>query len=87
METICGVSPVVEVVKETYANGGIALQLWDHEGPLLTPTQWIPGIPAGCVAIKDYDENAGCLAQLMRDGVIAAPHQYLDGLPICRVLF
>jgi ribosomal protein L37AE/L43A len=86
-ESVCGVSPMVEVVKETYANGGIALQLWDDDGPLLTATQWIPGIPAGCVAIKDYDENAGCLTQLIRHGVIAPPHLYLDGYPICRVLF
>jgi hypothetical protein len=85
--TICGVSPVVDVVKERYANGGIGLQLWDHEGPLLTATQWIPGIPAGCVAIKDYAENEGCLAELVRTGVVAPPHQYLSGRPICRVLF
>jgi hypothetical protein len=84
---ICGVSPEVNVVKEHYANGGVGLQLWDHEGPLLTATQWIPGIPAGCVAIKDYEENEGCLGQLVRTGVIAPPHQFLNGYPICRVLF
>lgn len=85
--TICGVSPVVEVVKETYAKGGTALQLWDHEGPLLTATQWIPRIPSKCVAIKDYAENQGCLAQLISHGVIEPPHEFLDGLPICRLRF
>ena len=86
-ETVCGVSPNVEVVRERYANGGYGLQLWDNEGPLMTATRWIPGIPLGCVAIKDFDENAGCLEQLVAQGVIDPPHQYLDGYPICRLRF
>lgn len=85
--TICGVSPVVEVVLERYAMGGYGLQLWDSEGPLMTPTRWIPGIPAGCVAIKDFDENAGCLEQLIAQRVIEPPQEFLEGLPICRLLF
>lgn len=82
---LAGVSPVVEVVRETYVNGGIGLQLWDHEGPLMTATVWIPGIPAACVAIKDYEENEGCLAQLIHHRVIYPPHTFLKGLPVCRL--
>lgn len=85
IHTACGISPVVELVIESYAMGGIALQLWDHEGPLLTATLWIPGIPEGCVAIKDFDENEGILDQLIRQKVVDAPHVFLDGLPICRL--
>ncbi len=83
--TICGVSPIVEVVMERYAMGGYGIQLWDNEGPLMTATRWIPGIPAGCVAIKDFDENAGCLEQLIARGVIEPPQEFLEGLPICRL--
>jgi len=71
----------VDVVKERYANGGVGLQLWDHEGPLLT------GIPDGFVAIKDYEENDGCLAQLIAKSVIDQPIGFLNGYPICRLLF
>lgn len=85
--TVAGVSPEVEVVKERYAKGGTGLQLWDHEGPLLTATHWLPGIPEGCVAVKDYEENEGCLAQLIAKGVLGRPERFQNGYPICRVLF
>ena len=83
--TICGISPEVEVVVEQYSNGGPGLQLWDHEGPLMTATVWVPGIPEGRVAIKDYAENQGCLEELIRHGVVDPPEAFLDGLPICRL--
>jgi len=85
--TICGVSPTVTVVKERYAKGGLGLQLWDDEGPLLTASQWVPGIPAGCVAIKSHAENVGCLAQLIRHGVVSEPLAFINGYPVCRVVF
>ncbi len=85
--TLAGISEVVTVLKEQYRNGGTALQLWDEEGPLITATSWIPGIPEGHVAIKDYAENEGCLAELLRHGVVDPPCGYLGGFPICRLRF
>ena len=86
--TACGHrSERVEIEKTAYAKGGIALQMWDDEGPFMTITCWVPGVPSTCVAIKNYAENEGCLEQLQQAGVIAPPHSYRSGLPICQLLF
>jgi hypothetical protein len=85
--TVCGHrSERVEIEKTTYSKGGVALQLWDEDGPLMTATSWVPRVPANCVAIKTYAENEGCLEQLQQAGVIAPPHSYRSGLPICQLL-
>lgn len=86
--TACGHrSERVEIEKTAYANGGIALQMWDDEGPFITVTCWVPGLPADCVAIKNYAENEGCLEQLQQAGVIASPLRYQSGFPVCQLLF
>lgn len=85
--SLAGISEVVTVIKEPYRKGGIGLQLWDNEGPLMTATSWIPGIPEGHVAIKDYAENEGCLAELVRHGVVDPPIGYSGPFPICRLRF
>ena len=71
---------------EEYRNGGVALQLWDHAGPLITATQWVPCIPEGHVAIKDHEENEGCLEQLIAQGVVGPRVMSIQGFPICRLL-
>ena len=83
--TVSGVYPKVEVLIERYARGGIALELWNDEGLLLTATVWLPGLPQGRVAIKDHSENAGCLEQLVDHGIVDPPESFMDGLPICRL--
>lgn len=83
--THAGLSENVEIEVQSYARGGMGLQLWDSEGPLLTASTWIPGIPEGHVAIKNYSENEGCLEQLVQAGLILAPHFYISGFPVCRL--
>ncbi|BCX49847.1 conserved hypothetical protein [Haloferula helveola] len=83
--TIAGVSPIAVVSIDDYTRGGIALRVIDHDGPLMTATVWVPGIPAGHVAIKDYPEHEGCLEQLIRHRVVEPTGDTLDGFPICRL--
>lgn len=83
--TSWGVLPTAWVSLEHYANGGLALQIWDADGPYTTASSWVPGVPADSVAIKDYSENEGILDELIRLRVISPPNQFNNGLPVCRV--
>jgi hypothetical protein len=87
----CGVLRWVEVVKDYYPTGDLGLRLYvKAEGVrecLMVPTCLIPGIPEGCVAIRDEAENRGVLRELTNAGVIDDPHAFIGGIPICRVLF
>lgn len=88
---VYGTLPRVDVVKKRYTTGEIALYIEvGLDGPrvtLLVASCWVPGIPEGCVAIKDFAENRGCLAALTNAGVIDDPHLFIDDVPVCRVLF
>lgn len=54
---------------------------------LMVASCLVPGIPEGCVAIKDFAENRGCLRELTNAGVVDDPHFFIAGIPICRLLF
>lgn len=61
----------VNVAKAEYERGGIALIGLERNGEqFATFTSWLPGIPEGEVAIKDYGENEGFKQQLVDQGVI-----------------
>ena len=61
----------VTLRRETYRQGGDALQLWKDGELLATATVWLPTPPAeGCVWIKDWSENSGMLDSLVAAGVI-----------------
>lgn len=82
----------IDVVKTEYNKGGVALVGLDHEdgAPFTTFTSWLPGIPEGLVAIKDYSENEGFAAQLVAQGVIEMTgEQRFSGhavFPLAKVL-
>ena len=88
---VCGTLPFVEVVKKQYTTGDIALYIEmvinGRRETLMIASCLIPGIPADCVAIKDFAECRGCLRELTNAGVIDDPHLYIQDIPICRVLF
>ncbi len=88
---VCGTLPFVEVVKLRYSTGDIALYIEavfnGQRETLMIASCLIPGIPPDCVAVKDFAENRGCLRELTNAGAIDDPHLYLNGIPICRVLF
>ena len=88
---VCGTLPHVQVIKKQYTTGEIALYIEvGFDGPretLMIASCWVPGIPEGCVAIKDFAENFGCLSALTNAGVIDDPHGFIEDIPICRVLF
>ncbi len=77
-----------------YADGdGIAIRLVDVEdgSPVATATvnPSVP-VPAGCVAIKDWAENAGMLAACLAAGLVADTGvrircDYVSA-PLCRLL-
>lgn len=62
----------VDVVKAEYEKGGIALIAVESKSGMefATLTSWIPGIPEGQVAIKNYSENEGFAQQLVDQGVV-----------------
>ena len=88
---VLGTLRQVEVVKKQYVTGDIALYIeavfQGKRETLLIASCLIPGIPPDCVAIKDFAENRGCLRELTNAGAIDDPHLFLNGVPICRVLF
>lgn len=73
-----------------YANGGPAIRLLTEEyEPYCTATVWIPDIPEKHVAIKDYAENEGVLAALIRAGIVGQPVEWRQSgwvmIPICKL--
>lgn len=64
--------PNVEVVFSTYQRGGVAIQLYDEDGPLGTASVYMDGNEPspGCVWIKDWSENEGILESLTKAKVI-----------------
>lgn len=84
----------LEVKKMEYANGRIALQLFevgDFE-PYMVATVNLPELPLeeGEVFIKDYSENEGIFEALLRAGIIEFAGKMADNgyvkVPVCRVL-
>lgn len=71
-----GLNQSVAVRFATYRNGQRAILLETLDGePWSDATRAVDApIPADCVAIKDYSENEGMLALLIKSGVVdAAP--------------
>ncbi len=77
-----------------YADGdGIAIRLVDVEdgSPVATATvnSTVP-VPVGCVAIKDWSENAGMLAACLAAGLVADTGVRIRcdfaSAPLCRLL-
>jgi hypothetical protein len=83
----------VKIVKHQYANNRIALQLIDeHTGePQMTATTNLVDHPCpdGYAYIKDFSENEGILAELIRVGVVCEPVCYVSSgyvrVPLCYV--
>jgi hypothetical protein len=79
-DTRFGLNETVRVHFERYPNGQLALLLVteDHE-PWLTATSAISSpVPTGCIAVKDWSENEGVPAMLLKSDVI-------EGDPVARV--
>lgn len=87
-----GYTCVIEVLR--YQNGRPALQLVDAYGgaPVATATVNLPDevLEPGEVAIKDYSENEGMLAVLVKAGIVGAPVRTVTSgwvtVPICPLL-
>jgi hypothetical protein len=79
------------IEKGEYRAGGPALHLASAEDgePIATATVWLPNIPAGCVAIKNYSENEGMLPALVSAGVVSKPINYISSgfvtIPVCKL--
>lgn len=77
-DTRLGQSQPVRVEFTRYLDGGaIAIELVCAEEksfgePWMTATVNIPGIPEGCVAVKDYSEGEGLPELLCSAGIIEA---------------
>ncbi len=88
---VLGRLPRVEVVKRQYTTGEIALyieaEFHGSRETVMVASCWVPGIPEGCVAIKEHSENEGVLSELTNAGAVDDPEFYLGGIPVCRVLF
>jgi hypothetical protein len=77
-----------------YNNGRVAIQLIDVEdgSPVAVATVNLPqyDLSEDEVIIKDYSENEGVLAALIKGGVITKPVRYvLTGFvtcPVCKLL-
>lgn len=83
-----------EVVIKTgqYNTGSTALRLVTPEGkPLLTATVNIPAVILNPdqVLIKDYSENSGILAELIRLNIVSEPEFYVTSgfvdIPGCQL--
>ena len=71
-----------------YLDRHIVIRLLDQEGfPVAIATVNLGGLAMDEVAIKDYSENAGMLALLLKADVIYPPHRFLQSgyvsFPIC----
>ena len=73
-----------------YRNGGTALVLNDETEDRVVLTVWIEGLAAGEVAVKDYSENEGVLAELLRLKIVKEPHRVAQAgyvnLPVCKLV-
>ena len=80
----------VDVRRYNMRPGNPAIQLYDADGsPYLTASVNLPDkqvVPDGCIAIKDYSENAGIAEALQSAGIIGERVCYMDGIPIYRLL-
>jgi len=87
----------VEVLKQEYNNGGIALTLvgFDTEpydpdetfyiGDVLCATVWVEGLLSGEIAVKNYGENQGILDWLLENNFIDTPVNLLDGFYVFKL--
>lgn len=67
-----GTNQALNVCFATYRNGQRAIRLETPDGEPWTDATRAVGcpLPADCVAIKDYSENEGLLALLVKAGVL-----------------
>lgn len=79
-----------QIVKEEYHNGNMALSLYKRSDKSYHSTLSInvsDSLPEGCVAIKDYSENAGMLQMLINNDVLSEPLYHVRsgfvGVPVC----
>lgn len=75
-----------------YSTNNTALQLFSPEGELLlTATVNIPAVilHKDQVLIKDYSENEGILAELIRLNIVSQPEFYVTAgfvdIPVCQL--
>lgn len=79
------------IEKQMYRAGGPALHLVSAKDgePIATATVWVPGIPTGCVAIKNYSENEGMLQAFISAGIVGEPISFISSgfvrIPVCKL--
>jgi len=82
-----------EVHKAEYGNKRTALQLVDEDGmPMCMASVNLPDVPLadGFIFIKDYSENTGVLAALIKGGIVedtggTARSGFVE-VPVCKLL-
>ena len=79
-DTRFGLDTEVEAHFERYGSGEIAIQLFevDTGEPWARATVSVGTVIPGCIAVKDYSENAGMSQLLARVGII-------EGNPVQRI--
>ena len=81
----------VYLQRKNYVSGNVALNLIDATDhcPYMCATVNVDGLKENEVAIKNYSENEGILAVLIREGIIQPPHRYVNSgfvkIPICEL--
>jgi len=69
----------IEIHRQEYAQGGIALQAYSEDGPWAMCTVCMPEITLAEneVIIKDYSENEGILEALVEAGIVSEPTRFV----------
>lgn len=65
----------IEIHRQEYAMGGVALQAYSEDGPWAMCTVCMPeyDLAENEVIIKDYSENEGILEALVEAGIVSEP--------------